>query len=59
MPNISSDVVAMKLQRANDAAEGWKHHLAKQAATAAKTIRLRQERLAREAELTGEAPKKA
>jgi len=49
----------MKLQRANDAAEGWKHHLAKQAATAAKTIRLRQERLAREAELTGEAPKKA
>ena len=58
MPNISGDVAAMKLQRANDAAEGWSDHLAKQKATAAKTVRLRQERLAREAELTDEAPKK-
>jgi hypothetical protein len=52
-------VMAMRQQRADDALKAWSQHLATQQATAAKTARLRQQRLAREVETTEKAPKKS
>jgi hypothetical protein len=59
LANMPLDVMAMRQQRADDAVKAWSQHLAEQKATAAKTARLRQQRLAREAELTSKAVRKS
>jgi hypothetical protein len=59
LANMPLDVMALRQQRADDAVKAWSQHLAEQKATAAKTERLRQQRLAREADLSPAAVTKS
>lgn len=49
VPKKSTNALAKSEQRAIEAAKAWNEHLAEQARIAAKTARLKAERLAREA----------
>jgi hypothetical protein len=49
VPKKSAKGLAKSEQRAVEASKAWNEHLAEQAHTAAKTARLKAERLAREA----------